>query len=145
MNSQKSSYLSLWQQFSTCELWPLWGIKGTFQRLHVRYPAYQDTYTMIHNNSQIAKLQSWNSNKNNLMVGGQHNIRYNIKGLRIRKGENHWSHWVLNYRWEALYPAKIFFKKTLLAINWFEKQNAWSTELMTVPKKYYFSKLNFKL
>lgn len=36
----------------------------------------------------IAKLQSWNSNVNNVMVGGQRNLKNCING--IRKVENHW-------------------------------------------------------
>lgn len=71
-------------------------------------------YIMIHNSSKIkshgvgTKIVLW-------LEGGQHNIRNCIKGLRIRKVENHWSNGVLNYRREALYPAKVFFKKNIIS------------------------------
>lgn len=50
------------------------GVKWEFHSGHI-----SDIYTVIHNNS---KLQLWNSNENDFMVSGHHNLENCIKRLQ---------------------------------------------------------------
>ena len=61
---------SIAQWFSTCGSQPLWGLNDLFRGSNVRYYAYKIFIWWF---ITVAKLQLWNSNKNNFMVGGNCN------------------------------------------------------------------------
>ena len=94
------------QQFSTCGLQSLGGWTTLSQVLpktilHIRF-------IKIHNSSK--KSQLWSSYENNFMVGGQHNMRYCVKGSQHYEG---WDRWLLGLSIAALTLDKSLLSRSL--------------------------------
>ena len=104
-------HISLDQWFSTWGLWAPWRGKPP---LYIYICSYEHIYIYIYvhrghisdiwhirylhqNNITVAKLQLWSSNNNNFILGVTTTWRSILKGLSIKKVENHCSSWSLVY------------------------------------------------
>ena len=89
------------------------GVKWPFHRVH---PRHQNIYTMrsIPQFIKVAKLQLWNSNRNNFMAGVTTTWGTVLKGHSIRKVENCYPATVKMTIWSNLIPN---YSRIKLAIS----------------------------